>query len=71
MAIKARKGGRRVTYSDITAATGIYNTTLTRLANDKADLIGKTTMDRLCVFFDCQPGDLFIHVPSAEPERGQ
>ena len=68
MAIKARKGGRRVTYSDITAATGIYNTTLTRLANDKADLIGKTTMDRLCAFFNCQPGDLFIYVTSVEAQ---
>jgi len=71
MAIRARKEGHRVTYSEITAATGIYNTTLTRLANDKADLIGKTTMDRLCSFFNCQPGDLFIYVPSPEPERGR
>jgi putative transcriptional regulator len=70
MAIKARKQGRRVTYSDITAASGIYNTTLTRLANDKADLIGKSTMDRLCAFFDCQPGDLFIYVTSTEAQLG-
>jgi putative transcriptional regulator len=71
MAIRARKEGRRVTYSDITAATGIYNTTLTRLANDKAELIGKSTMDRLCAFFDCQPGDLFIYVPTTLPTEGE
>jgi putative transcriptional regulator len=76
MAIKARKEGRRVTYSDITGATGIYNTTLTRLANDKAELIGKSTMDRLCAFFACQPGDLLVYVPAesgepALPQRGQ
>jgi putative transcriptional regulator len=68
MAIKARKEGRRITYLDITRATGIYNTTLTRLANDKAELIGKSTMNRLCAFFDCQPGDLFIYVPASEAE---
>ncbi len=61
------KEGRRVAYSDITGATGIYNTTLTRLANDKAELIGKSTMDRLCAFFECQPGDLFIYVPTPQP----
>jgi putative transcriptional regulator len=66
IAIKARKEGGRITYSDITRGTGIYNTTLTKLANDKAELIGKSTMDRLCAFFDCQPGDLFIHVSASE-----
>jgi putative transcriptional regulator len=66
MAIKARKENRRITYLDITRATGIYNTTLTRLANDKAELIGKSTMDRLCAFFDCQPGDLFVYVRPSE-----
>ena len=68
MAIKARKEGRRITYRDVTHATGIYNSSLTRLANDRAELIGKTTMDRLCAFFDCQPGDLFIYVTTAEPQ---
>lgn len=53
------------------AATRIYNSSLTRLANDRAELIGKTTMDRLCAFFDCQPGDLFIYVSPVEPERRQ
>ena len=57
----------RVAYSDITGATGIYNTTLTRLANDKAELIGKNTMDRLCAFLECQPDDLLIYVPTPEP----
>jgi len=66
MAIKTRKEGRRITYLHITRATGIYNTTLTRLANDKAELIGKSTMDRLCTFFDCQPGDLLVYVPTPE-----
>ena len=41
------------------------------LANAKPELIGKSTMNRLCAFFDCQPGDLFIYVPISEAEAEQ
>ena len=66
MASKGRREGRRITYDDILAGTGISKTTLTRLANDRADRVAISTVERLCVYFDCQPGDLFIHVE--EPE---
>jgi len=71
MAAMGRQARRKITYDVINEATGLAKSTLARLANDKADLIGKSTMDRLCAFFDCQPGDLFIYVPSTEPERRQ
>ena len=64
MAAKTREARRKITYDIIKAETGLSKTTLVRLANDKAELIGKTTLDRLCAFFDCQPGDLFIYVPT-------
>jgi putative transcriptional regulator len=64
MAFKSRISGQKVTYDSITAKTGLFSSTLTKLANNKADLIGIRTMDRLCVFFDCQPGDLFVYLPS-------
>ena len=68
MALKSRVSGQKVTYDSITAETGLFSSTLTKLANNKADLVGVSTMDRLCVFFDCQPGDLFIYVPRPESE---
>jgi putative transcriptional regulator len=71
MAAMSRQARRKITYDVIKEDTGLAKSTLARLANDKAELIGKSTMDRLCAFFDCQPGDLFIHVPSPEPERGR
>jgi putative transcriptional regulator len=71
MAAKTRLTRRKITYSLIKEETGLSKTTLVRLGNDRANLIGTSTLDRLCAFFDCQPGDLLVYVPSAGPERGQ
>ena len=66
MAIKGRGEWRKITYDDILAQTGIAKTSLTRLANDRADMVGLSVMDRLCDYFDCQPGDLFVYVREAK-----
>lgn len=63
LAIKSRKDQRRVTYRDIQAATGISRNTLVKLANDKANLVGVSVMNRLCSFFECTPGELFVYMP--------
>ncbi len=59
---KSRHEHRRITYDDILLTTGINKNSLTRLANDRADRVGISTIDRLCSYFNCQPGDLFIYV---------
>ena len=64
MGAQGRKIRRRVTYDLINRETGVSKNTLTRLANDRADLFAISTLDRLCTFFDCQPGDLLVHVPT-------
>ena len=61
MAAKSRRERRRITYSDILASTGVSTTTLTRLANDRSDMVALSTIDRLCAYFQAQPGDLFIY----------
>ena len=66
MAIKGREENRRVTYDDIFVRTGIANTTLTRLANGRAGMVSMSVMERLCGFFDSQPGDLFVYVRDVE-----
>ena len=68
MAIRGRQTRRKVTYDLIREVTGLSKNTLARLANDRADLVALNTMDRVCAFFDCQPGDLFIYVPRPESE---
>lgn len=67
MAAQGRQMRRKVTYDLINRETGVSKNTLTRLANDRADLVAITTIDRLCAFFDCQPGDLLVYVPTPEP----
>ena len=62
MGAKGRRERRRITYGDIQAQSGINKNTLTRLANDRESMVGISVIDRLCAYFDCQPGDLFIHV---------
>jgi putative transcriptional regulator len=62
MAAKGRHERRKITYDDILAATRISKNTLTRLANDRVGMVGISVIDRLCAYFDCQPGDLFLYV---------
>lgn len=66
MGAKSRRERGRITYGDIQAEMGINKNTLTRLANDRASMVGMSVIDRLCAYFDCQPGDLFIYVEDPE-----
>ena len=66
MAAKGRQVRRRITYDDILAETRVSKNTLTRLANDRADGVGISVIDRLCSYFECQPGDLLIYVQDGQ-----
>ena len=66
MAAQGRKQRLRITYDDILEDTGISKSTLTRLANDRADRVALSTIERLCAYFVCQPGDLFTYVEEAD-----
>ena len=70
IAEKARLDGQRITYRDITLATGIYNSTLSRLANNKFDRIDRDILNRLCSYFNCQPGDIFVFVSGTQNRAG-
>ena len=63
LAAKGRRERRRITYDDVLQQTGVSKTSLTRLANDRADRVAISTIDRLCTYFECQPGDILIYVP--------
>lgn len=66
MAVKGQRERRKITYDDILTETGVSKNTLTRLANDRAAMVGISVIDRLCNYFDCQPGDLFVYVRENE-----
>lgn len=60
MAEHERKTGNKVTYRKISDATGISTNTLTQVANQQSSMIGLKTIDKLCQFFNCEPGDLLV-----------
>ena len=60
MAEKRRLEGRRVTYDEIYRATGIVPSTLSRLAAGQAKRIDLAVLERLCDYFDCEPGHLLV-----------
>ena len=66
MASTGRNERRKITYQDIRSRTGLSTTTLVRLANDRASMVGISVIDRLCAYFQCQPGDLFVYVEETD-----
>ena len=56
MAIKGRSDGKRITYDEILVQTGVAKTAMTKLAKERAATVGMSVMNRLCDYFDCQPG---------------
>ena len=64
--LKGRRERRRITYEDIQARSWVNKNTIVKLANDRAAMVGISVIDRLCAYFDCQPGDIFVYVPDSE-----
>ena len=49
--------------SDLAKATGINRGTIQRIYHDEAARIEIEVMNKMCEFFECTPGDLFIYSP--------
>ncbi len=54
--------GRRITLEEISQATGIHRTTLSKLANQKGYNTTTEVLDKLCNFFNVDVGDLALHI---------
>ena len=53
---------RRITLSEVSDVTGISRATLTRIANVPGNVTNTDTINALCKYFACQPGELLIYV---------
>lgn len=71
LAEKETREGRRYTYLEIQAATGIATSTLTDWARGRTKYFSADTLAGLCAFLDCLPGDLLEYVPGGEPTPPQ
>ena len=54
---------RVVTLKEVSEATGIYRTTLTKIANEPGYNTGTDNLDRLCSYFSCPIEKLLEHIP--------
>lgn len=61
MAERERKTGESVTYETINEAAKVSPNTLSRLANNKAGMVGIGTIERLLDYFDCDVADLVVY----------
>lgn len=55
-------GGDRLTQSALSEKTGIAASTINRMYNGTAQRYDSQVLERLCVFFDCNVGDLLALV---------
>ena len=51
-------GEKRVTATEVAEKTGITRGTLRRLYHETAQRVDLDVLDKLCEYFDCEPGDL-------------
>lgn len=59
---KEFKERRRITLNDVSQTTGISRPTLTRIANTPGYNTNTDTINALCKYFECSPGDLLQYV---------
>ncbi|AKA22520.1 helix-turn-helix domain-containing protein [Pseudomonas chlororaphis] len=57
---------RKVKSKDLAAAIGITEANLSLLKQGKVKGLRLATLDAICQYLDCQPGDLLIHEPEVE-----
>jgi putative transcriptional regulator len=61
----AAQHGRRITLRDVSQATGLAESTISRIMSGKHTRLDYSTLDKLCEYFQCQPGDLLTFVPES------
>ncbi len=58
---------RRITLQEVSEATGINRSTLSKLLNLKGYSTGTDVLDRLCTYFGCPISELVEHMADKSP----
>ena len=64
---RVREGKQSLSQRELAAQTGIPPSVINALATDRNQRIDYKTIDRLCTFFQVQPGALFVWEPDETP----
>ncbi len=59
---------RKKRLTELSEAVGITMANLSILKNQKAKAIRLSTLDKICDFLDCQPGDILEFIPDEKIE---
>lgn len=68
---KAFRERRRISISDVCNETGLSRPTVSRIANTPGYTTSTDTLDGLCEYFDCQPGDLLEWVKEPDGQKAE
>jgi len=62
LAEKEFNANRVITIAEVSEATGIHRSTLSKIANNKPCNTGTDNLDKLCAYFDCKIEDLLTYI---------
>lgn len=64
---KAFKEDRKITYGEVSEATGISRQTLSKIASKRGYITNSENIEKLCKYFECTP-DKFMTILPDPPE---
>ena len=67
IAEKELRDGKRLSYRTISDEAGLSTSTLTAYVSQKVNRYDASTLEAICKYFGCQPGDLLTYTPDTEP----
>jgi putative transcriptional regulator len=70
IAEKEHHENRKLTYRTISQETGISTSTLTAFMSQKVESYASSTIEKLCQYFNCLPGDIIEYVPDLDQVPG-
>lgn len=68
--LKEAAEGRRIPYREVVKKAGVTKAQLSYYMNDKIDNFNRFTLDKLCEYYECEPGDILVRDNGAEMTMG-
>lgn len=68
---RAQAGHDALTQQQIAAEAGLPLSVVNGLATNRAGRVDFKTLDKLCRYFRCQPGDLLVYEPEGAEGEGE
>lgn len=59
-------GERKMRIADVARETGLSRATITLLYKETAQKVDLEAIEKLCMLFECQIGELFEHTPNKQ-----